>query len=310
MDDISHLILKLDGLTPTPFPSSEFFSVDHENLATVYQKDECFSVILCLERLATEHLNDPQYCITHNEIAGTEMEEKASRLLPINFDYERLIKKLKLPQKAGNAATSDEDNKYNGELLDAVVHALLLRKMIRAYLQEMIDASYDENGKKLKGKNLIQSKRARRKELFKTRVWTRGTRVFPLPDPLSYWDDRHSYQQWFFARHLKTLFYAIGGYGGSSWRENHGRFAHVFATLESRGIRVPTAAAMLDKHNRLKPLQSWGSFRVIRSDLTGNYGADWSKTKALFSGRLLSFNWEKDDKPPSLEEIASREEEE
>lgn len=79
-----------------------------------------------------------------------------------------------------------------------------------------------------------------------------------------------------------------GGSGGSSQRENMGRFAHVFATLAVRhGLDAPTDLFAYSGRNEFRLVRRFAAFRAVDRELTGNYKADWSRTAELFAGRLL-----------------------
>jgi hypothetical protein len=55
----------------------------------------------------------------------------------------------------------------------------------------------------------------------------RRERIYAIPEPLSYWDSRNSYQQYFFVPEYKVLWQ--GGGGSSGQREVQSKFGFAFA---------------------------------------------------------------------------------
>jgi hypothetical protein len=120
-------------------------------------------------------------------------------------------------------------------------------------------------------------------------VVQKARRVFDLPHPLNRWDDRNSWQQFYFVQHGEEVKWAAGGPGTALARETHGRWAHVFATLESKHhAAVPTFCFTYTSDNQMKFMCKYECFKAVNVELTGSYPAPVAGVKTLFKNRLVS----------------------
>lgn len=63
---------------------------------------------------------------------------------------------------------------------------------------------------------------------------------------------------------------------------------HIFATLTKKYNKtIPTYFFKNTKNNDFKYIQECETFKVDRSELTGNYPARWEKSESLFQGLLF-----------------------
>lgn len=284
------------------------FRVDgHEEVAKRVVDDGLMtaSIIVSTRHLSEELLDDQRHVHRTNELWPSEVEDEARKRIGNDYlsigDVEELKKKHELHDWKDNftsgAKKREQDIEFSGQLLDSIFDSQV--KALYPEIMEEMKAEclyvYDEDNdkeRKLSKKQHDAAWSKRKAEILLPRVHTWFARVYRMPEPLKHWDDRNRWQQWYLVGTDKGMDWTVGGSAGSGQREEHGKMGHAFALLESQGQAIPTWMMLYDERNRLNLVNRYETFKVMRNDLTGNYQADWQKTKKLFKGRLLELDYE------------------
>jgi hypothetical protein len=210
----------------------------------------------------------------------------------------RILEERNISFRANNdflpaSGESEEDRRFRMQLEELVWDAqenTLLETLFEEYKEET-KWNYDEETGEEIALSHDESARAWEKrvlELFLPRVRTEYARMYAMPEPLCFWDDRNQFQQWFLWTDMKKIYYAQGGSGSSGQREAMGRFAHLFAFLATKHhVEAPTWVLLYTEDNRLRVLEQSKRFYAINRELTGNYRPIHEDTRTLFQGRLL-----------------------
>jgi hypothetical protein len=282
--------------------------VDHTKLAVKYSdsKYKIWSVIVTMARLKDELWNNLEYNIVTNNIAISQIEEEArdymgNRYMSIQEVHDHLIK-CEVAMTAGNNTTDEQNRKHVCDLEDKVFDAQL-----KSVYPEIIENyrrgfSYDYNEETdeeiPKDPAIVEEEWP--KELLRLltpRTYVSCKRNYDnMPAPLSYWDSRHSWQQYYFILDTDTniLYYAIGGYASSGSREAHGRYGHTFAVLNTNAKDTPTLIYHYDDENKFNFVREYANFKVVQGHLTGNYQPEEKRDNLMFyfQGRLLQYEYE------------------
>jgi hypothetical protein len=110
-----------------------------------------------------------------------------------------------------------------------------------------------------------------------------------IPKPMTHWDSRNSWQQFFFVSdgQGQPIDYIHGGYASSGAREHQGLMAHTFATLDSVS-KIKTIVARYSSKNILVPDVEFDSFKTQPQELSGNYRSSREVIRELFRGKLIA----------------------
>jgi len=103
-----------------------------------------------------------------------------------------------------------------------------------------------------------------------------------MPAPLSLWNSRNSYQQYFIFPAKKAFCY--GGGAGSGLREIQSRFGFAFALVD-RKRPVETIIFVYDKDNELRYVDTRNQLCLVPYDMGSNYDLSFPERKSLLNGR-------------------------
>jgi len=285
---------------------------NHETIADwIFDNQEhinTYMVIVESEHLSNEHLDDPNYRHQTNHMCISDAEEKAITSLQNKWFREKeinhYIEKYAWPRVTYNYQEEPEKEKrFKTRIEDALFRYQQNKEMILQIIANLDYAKYklDEEGYPIeddegeytladeadveKNKDLLLD------QMLLPKVRSTYDRVYAMPEPLHYWDYRSFWHQFFFVENHTTqqTMWVRGQGGGSSSREENGRWAHAFAHLQKTyGIKTPSWHFNYDSHNILRCIHQYNSFKSFRYDLTGNYNWNRKDTESLFSGLLIS----------------------
>lgn len=282
----------------------------HEDLATFIHENNLSThmVIVVSELLAAEHWDDPEYIHKTNTLGISVVEEQARNELTNKYynqeAIDELIKRKEFPTWRYNYKDPDNERKFKFVIEDALFEYQIKRKIQDLIPQALEMAHYKSNEEGWpiedeEGEYLIETdhrviekrKDAILEALIAPRVFTSSERVYNMPQPLCHWDYRSKWHQFFFVDVPEEgiTVYGRGHNGSSGSREANGRWAHAFAHLEEIfGVGTPTYILRYDKHNKLHLKEYSTSFKVLDTDLSGNYPSDTATLHSLFRDRELS----------------------
>jgi hypothetical protein len=311
------IVTGLELVYPNAYSFDEKWEIgsDHEKIAAWLadnrEQISTYMIIIESERLADEHLDDPDYLHQTNHICVSRAEADAIDALTNKWfrekEFNHFIDKYKWPTLRYNYQKEPEGEKrLMTEIEDALFRYQQNKKMFQNITDLLSYAKYklDEDGYPLEdetnedGEYLpaandeeIENNKEKLLERFLLpQVRPTYDRVYAMPEPLHHWDHRSFWHQFFFIENHKTqqVMWSRGQGGGSASREANGRWAHTFAQLEKlHGIKTPSWHMVYDSHNVLRCHTSYDSFKSFRYDLTGNYHWDWKDSEKLFDGMLI-----------------------
>lgn len=267
---------------------------DHDKLAKALIDRACetASVIVIVDRVSDELVHDPKFVRVHYSIMASEIENKARgrAKYPSMEEVDEKIKELGLELKvdnfrSGKIAKAENDARYT-KMIDLMMDAHV-RAQYPSVIEDAKREFKEEWGKKL-GFDEAWEKELMR-QLYPA-TWGNFERVLNVPDIFKGLDSRSVWHQFYFVGCKKIVGYERGGSASSGAREYHGRWAHAFAALGEKGVETPTFVYRYTSENNFVLEKSFEKFRCMSHDLYGNYQADWSKTKSLFTNRLMSIN--------------------
>jgi hypothetical protein len=279
-----------------PFDSAGI-DVNHEKLADIIVQRECevASVMIVMNQLGSEHWDDPKYMRRTSEIGASEVEiaarERMTNRYPAISEIDAMLKEWGIPSDVDNFSkgknAEEQNSKRHSKLLD-----LMFEAYTNALYPEIIEEfregfKEDWKAEKKKG-NWADAWEKEKIRLLAPCIINEYERVYNMPDPYNHWDRRNPWAQFYLVGYAKKIAWVQGGGAGSLQRELHGRWGHTFAALAKKGIEAPTYCYRYTADNEFILEKTYEKFRVHRCDLTGNYPADWNKTKDLFPNRLLS----------------------
>ena len=306
----STLVTDIDYTFPLGYSAKCFKGAyQHDEIAQIICEKNLttYMVTIVSERLAEEHWDAPVFIHKSNSLGICVAEETARKELTNRYyDQEALnglIKKHELPTWRYNYKDPEDERKFIFELEDALFNYQVKRKIQEIIPQCLLEAAYkvDEEGWTVEDDNdnpvmetdpTIIEKRKEKilEDLLIPRVFTTNERVYNIPKPMSHWDYRSKWHQFFFVdvpEEGLTVF-GRGHNGGSGSREENGRWAHTFAELAvTHGIETPSYLLRYNKHNELHLKEYTTYFRVLDTDLSGNYPSNSETLSRLFTDRTL-----------------------
>jgi hypothetical protein len=265
------------------------FSIQHEKLAHQLLERGCefASVLIVIDPLYHVHWENPKYMKRMTEHGASAVEMEARRRMTNRYpsldQVEEWISEWEISWPAHGRAAKELSQKQNSKTMDGIFQAYHY-----ALYPEILEDFKKTFKQDYRGKGFESAWEKEKIRLLSPTLLNEYKRVMNIPEPFNHWDSRNSWVQFYLVSLRKTIHIVQGGSASSSQRENHGRWAHVFASLGNRGIEAPTFCYRYGTNNEFFLEKSYEKFRCNRVDLTGNYGVEWSDTKHLFSNRLLS----------------------
>ncbi|MBK7963844.1 MAG: hypothetical protein IPK04_23200 [Bdellovibrionales bacterium] len=275
-------------------------------------KHEFLSVIILKDRLDVELMHDPKYCKNESVLGVSKIHEEARKRM-INKYYsddevERIVEQQKYPTKQFNFKNDDYKPSFESKLRDEIYRSQECALIPEIYYEykEFARYRYDEKTDsdiELSDSEYEKALKILNQELFLPQVYTTLERIYDLPKPFDFWDDRNTFQQYYLVSNGNEIDCVQGGPASSHQRETHGLWGHCFASLAKK-LKIRTSVLKYTSRNKLILLHEFNDFKVMHNDLTGNYRADWSKTKSLFGGRLLQSNFQPEIGVQSISEFS------
>lgn len=280
------------------------WEIVHEELAEQYAKMpwKYCAVIVQTEPLEEKLWDDPKHAHRSYDVWCSEVEREARERAQDNYftpeEIETIFKEHQFPKERYNWEEPDDDGEDENwdeknietEIKDAIFDAqvkMLYPAVIEEFKKECRYEYDEDSGEEVKVAPHIfaQKWKKRQLEIFLPRVDESVERVLPnAPEPF-----RHtSFAQYFFIEKEDKIEWVHGSGIGSQTRYAHGLMGHLFATLTKKyGKSIPTYFFTNTKKNDFKYIQEWSSFKVDRSELTGNYPVRWEHSESLFKGQLF-----------------------
>lgn len=287
---ISDRSLPGKGGWPTP--------VDHEELAKhIAQRGfDCASILVVCEHLRDGLCSDSKYMKVDNEIGQSELQKDATRELqgkyPTMDEVKKIIKRYKIPTRRNNYEPDDRKFYYELEnkiyqIFDHMLYPSLIFEKKQNFQEE-----FYEKRPKAKKEDLQKAWRDELIDYLMPSIERTHTRVYDMPEPLNSWDSKDMWKQWYFVNYGDEIRYVYGSSAGSSTRESHGRWAHVFSMLEKKyHTSVPLYCFKYTGDNSFAFVRKYECFKAVRNDLNLNYPVDKSITNKLLKNRLLSIDY-------------------
>lgn len=276
-----------------PIKSKGIGFADHGHLASQLLErgyDLC-SVVVFSESLRPELQSDPRFCRVEHHVEASPLDVKLRQatlsLLPDPRQMGQILKEKKYPILRSNACSpgDPENRKYRHQLEKQVFRAVRMMHFAKLFLEEKLKAEMEERSRGGDFKERV------RQRLFSGLLPSIRTEVIrsydAMPAEFREWDRGAEWQQWYFCEKQERVDYVIGGPGTSTRQDNHGRWAHVFATLAARNYEVPTHVFKYTADNRFQFVRTYETLKVIREHLNTSYAAMELK-KGLFENRLLT----------------------
>jgi len=276
----------------------DFRSVNHLEIAKNWIGKDVQSIIIFCDPMDASLYNDVNHCYQENFICISQVEEEARNLFEqyskykyIN-DLRELIEEKKWPLRRYNYK-EEEHPKFKTQLEDKLFELEQLKFIRLAEIKLLNECKYDydyetEEERLVLGEELKKRREEKKREIYLPRIYTSYDRIFHMPKPLNWWDEKNPWQQWFFLDNGEKIEYIHGG-GGSSQRENHGRFAHVCGTLQKQGQDISTLILLYDKDNVLRFVKKLDTFKAMCQHISGNYAVDYGEAKEYLKGMLIDF---------------------
>ncbi|MBL7545552.1 MAG: hypothetical protein JNL11_17165 [Bdellovibrionaceae bacterium] len=211
-------------------------------------------------------------------------------------DINRIVSELEYPSKQFNFKKDKLTPSFMSKLTDEIYQSQELALVPEIYneYKESAKYAYDEKTDReveLSDREHEKAVEILNRELFLPQVYTRYERVYDLPKPFHFWDDRNHFQQYFMALNGSEVDYVQSGSASSHQREMHGLWGHTFASL-AKEKQIKTFILKYNSANKIHLIQEFNEFKAMDSDLTGNYQVNWEQTRHLFEGRLLRSEFE------------------
>lgn len=268
-----------------------------------FEKYEFASVIILKDRLDPSLMTNPKYCKMESFIGVSKIQEEARKRMVNKYYDEESVEKIISDQeyqtKQFNFKKDSLRPSFLSKLKDSIYESQEL-ELIPEIFQEYCDSAkfdYDDSLSEEIERNEDDTKLAidiLRKELFLPQVFTTYNRVYALPEPFDFWDDRNLFQQYYLVSNGESIDTVQGGPASSHQREMHGLWAHTFAEL-SKTKKIRTWVLKYNSKNELILVDHFDQFKAMNYDLTGNYAEDWSVTKVLFKGKLLKSSFSEEN---------------
>jgi hypothetical protein len=272
----------------------------HEELAKSLEGKQLSTVLILADHLADELWEDPVHCYKELHILVSKVEEEARKKIGHNgyFTKEEILEmceKFKL-DISSHSYTEEENRKHWYKLEDSFIELkqrLLLPEIFKSFKRSFKEDDPDtleEREAPLTKEQLKESWPDFFLKIMAPRTSRSYKRVYDfIPKPMSHWDSRHSWQQYFFVSDAEgaPIHWMYGGYASSGAREHQGLMAHTFSTLDNIA-KIPTLVARYTAKNILQPEVKFDSFKTQPQELSGNYHGDRGLIKTLFKGKLIS----------------------
>ncbi len=276
----------------------------HSALAKIFSEHQykCCLVMMTEEHLDEKLYEDPSHLQITNHLLVSEVEEEARDRVERSYyssdELEKIFKEREYPRKTYNWKT-DPKREIEHQITDAIFQSQAFEYYpdVVALFKEMCKYDYDEEtGDEIRLTKSAAKKRweKRLKEIHLPRVSATYERVYPnTPKPFNYWDHRNPWQQYFFIDQGDHIAWTKGGSGGSHQRYENGLLSHTFAMLEhDYDFEIPTYYFEHSSMNEFKFVDESKCLRLISWELTGNYREDLQKTKYLFQGKLVDYDFD------------------
>ena len=272
-------------------PVSSLTSTTHHEESVerfVERGTTCLSIVISRERLDEDLYDDPKYNRRTTEILCSIMEENARKVLSShNYFSDDRIKELADKYDIETSGANHEVKepwKHWSKLKDAFFDA-----QVKVLYTEIIDKFKRQFEEDEEAEGTWEEVNLR---ILLPRTIVRSERVYNIPRPFNFWDERDGWAQFYLAKspHKNQILYSKGSSCGSSSRYNHGYWAHVFASYTERGNVIPTLRLFYNRRNELELGSTYDGFKAVDMDLSGNYPSTKEVMTRLFSGRRLS--WE------------------
>ena len=273
--------------------------LQHEQLAERLKGKILSSILILSDFLDAELWEDPNYCYRDAHVLVSEVEEEARKR--VSGDYYSEAQILEFCEKFGlDVESTSYDEKKNREhwirLENAFIDLrskLLIPSILKDFkksFQAVDPDTFDDREPPLTKEQL----KILWPDYFLRIMMPRTSRSYRrlydnIPKPMTHWDSRNSWQQFFFVSdgQGQPIDYIHGGYASSGAREHQGLMAHTFATLDSVS-KIKTIVARYSSKNILVPDVEFDSFKTQPQELSGNYRSSREVIRELFRGKLIA----------------------
>lgn len=277
-------------------------SQNHADLAKKLNKEEfefC-SVIILKDRLDGSLINNPKFCKSESFIGVSKIHEEVRRRMTNRYysddDINRIVSEWEYPSRQYNFKKDKLTPSFMSKLKDEIYQSQELALVPEIYNEYIESAKYAYDEKtdreiELSDTEYEKAVEILNRDLFLPQVYTKYERIYDLPKPFHFWDDRNHFQQYFMVSNGSEVDCIQSGPASSHQREMHGLWGHTFASL-AKEKQIKTFILKYSSSNELHLIQEFNEFKAMDSDLTGNYQVNWEKTRHLFEGRLLRSEFE------------------
>jgi len=233
---------------------------DHRQIARLMKQVPCspFTIIIEEELLDPLHFWDKRYVKITTEHIVSELDETVLRY----FDREINARMAKFLEQ-----DRDAENRYFRKLLKEYYPQA--RRILRDRYKELYPRAWK---KKFTMEKISKPREKRHRE-----------RLYTIPEPLNYWDNRNSYQQYFAVPEYKVLWQ--GGGGSSGQRETQSKFGFAFA-LYNQKQSIPSHIFVYDKDNILRYVDTLEKLCLAPSDMGSNYHLNHEEMRQLLRNTL------------------------
>lgn len=282
-----------------------FNAARHEKLADEIGDHTVQSVLVLSDRLNEELWDNPKYMRKDLQILVSEFEEHIRKEIMNDYYTDEQIlefcKKYDLETES-TSYTKAENRAHWSRLFDAFVelrHRLMFPSTLLQFervFRVFDPETCDERPKPLTRTQLAEVWPAYLEKILMPRTSVTYKRLYNLPPPFNWWDDRNLWQHYFFVSESPgaPISYRHGGSASSGVRENHGLMSHTFATLSDRRGGVKTLVVGYSNNSVLAPIAEYDTFKTLPYELSGNYSSDRDTLDSLFKGKLITstFNFD------------------
>ena len=283
------------GFEADPVPGDRgalFADADHRERAKDLAEAgaEVASIIVVVEHLEGALWDDRRYATWTTRVGACEaLVEGRRRTRHRHFGPDEVRARaleLRFPTVASSEG-DDESGDYHTAVFDAIVDEYQWTAALDLLEEAREDCRFewvddDDEPRELEADEAARRWEVRRRELLAPTTLIDRRRRYDMPSPLDNWDSRNAVQQWYFVSTADGIHWRQGGSGSSGQREDHGRWAHTFGTLEAEhGVAVRTLLLRYDARNTLRLVRDSPSLLVDVADLVGNYWVEHAESDAL-----------------------------
>jgi len=276
----------------------------HEELVETLKDKKLFSILIFADFLEDDLREDPEHCRKDLHVLVSEVEEEARKQIGYNGYYSK-EEILELCERFGLEVAShsynEEDNRKHWIKLENAFIELRQRLLVPSILQGFKKSFKETDPDTWEDRDSLLTKEDMKTlwpDYFMKIMMPRTSKSYHrnydyIPKPMCYWDSRHSWQQYFFISDGEgaPIQWIKGGYASSGARENQGRMAHTFATLDG-SMKIKTLIARYTSKNILVPDVEFESFKTQPQELSGNYYSNRDVIRELFKGKLITVDRE------------------